>query len=97
MLGACADGGYYLLGLKARHAALFTGIAWSTDTVAEATRARARGISLPLVELPPWYDVDDAASLARLRAERDGYVAPATRGVLARLGGTARVAPRLTA
>lgn len=97
VLGACADGGYYLLGLKARHAALFTGIAWSTDTVAEATRARARGIGLPLVELPPWYDVDDAPSLARLRAERDGYAAPATRGVLARLGGTAQAPPRLTA
>ncbi|WP_407531114.1 TIGR04282 family arsenosugar biosynthesis glycosyltransferase [Methylobacterium oryzisoli] len=92
VLGACQDGGYYLLGLKHRHAALFSDIAWSTDSVAEATWARARSIGLPVVELPPWYDVDDAASLARLRAERDGYAAPATRAVLARLGGVAEAA-----
>ena len=43
VLGACDDGGYYLLGLKRAHARLFADIAWSTDTVAAATRARARG------------------------------------------------------
>lgn len=85
VLGACDDGGYYILGLKQAHARLFADIAWSTDTVAAATRARAREIGLALVELEPWYDVDDAASLARLSADRTGYAAPATRAILTRL------------
>ncbi|MDR7040450.1 glycosyltransferase A (GT-A) superfamily protein (DUF2064 family) [Methylobacterium sp. BE186] len=86
VLGACADGGYYLLGLKARCPEMFSRIAWSTASVAETTRARARGLDLDLVELPPWYDVDDAATLACLQVERGGYAAHASRAVLARLG-----------
>ncbi len=87
VLGPAADGGYWLLGMRAAHARLFADIAWSTDTVAEATRARAREIGLELVELPLWYDVDDAASLARLKRElaspgADSYAAPATRAAL---------------
>lgn len=78
VLGACEDGGYYLLGLKAPHAALFSNIDWSTESVAAATRARAAQIGLDLIELPIWYDVDDAASLRTLLAERFGYPAPRT-------------------
>ena len=51
VLGPADDGGYYLLGLKAPHAAMFRDIAWSTETVADETRARAREIGLDLVEL----------------------------------------------
>ncbi len=79
VFGACDDGGYYILGLKRAHARLFSDIAWRT-------RARAKEIGLDLVELEPWYDVDDAASLARLTAETAGYPAPATRAMLTRLG-----------
>lgn len=86
VFGACDDGGYYILGLKRAHARLFSDIAWSTGSVAGTTRTRAKEIGLDLVELEPWYDVDDAASLARLTAETSGYAAPATRAVLARLG-----------
>ncbi|MGU3450823.1 TIGR04282 family arsenosugar biosynthesis glycosyltransferase [Methylobacterium sp. 391_Methyba4] len=93
VLGACDDGGYYILGLKQAHARLFADIAWSTDTVAAATRARAREIGLALVELEPWYDVDDAASLARLSADWTGYAAPTTRAVLARLTETSEAVP----
>jgi rSAM/selenodomain-associated transferase 1 len=53
VLGPAEDGGYYLLGMSAPHAHLFEDIAWSTDTVAEATRARARTLGLELVELTP--------------------------------------------
>ncbi len=63
VLGACDDGGYYLLGLKTPDARLFADIAWSTATVAEATRERARDAGLDLVELEPWSDIDDVASL----------------------------------
>ena len=93
VLGACDDGGYYILGLKQAHAHLFADIAWSTDTVAAATRARAREIGLALVELEPWYDVDDAASLAQLSADTSGYAAPATRAVLAGLTETSEAVP----
>lgn len=63
VLGACDDGGYYLLGLKRPDARLFSDIAWSTDGVAEATRTRAREAGLDVVELEPWRDIDDGASL----------------------------------
>ena len=93
MLGPAEDGGYYLLGLKAAHAELFEDIAWSTAEVAAQTRARARAIGLPVVELPVWYDVDDARALDRLRRScrdasleaADAYRAPATRACLERL------------
>jgi glycosyltransferase A (GT-A) superfamily protein (DUF2064 family) len=86
VLGAADDGGYYFLGLKAPHAAMFRDIAWSTESVAEATRGRAREIGLPLIELEPWYDVDDAASLGVLLRETAGYAAPATRAAIDQLG-----------
>ena len=86
VLGPADDGGYYFLGLKAAHAAMFRDIAWSTETVADSTRARAREIGLDLIELEPWYDVDDAASLGVLLREAEGYAAPATRKVIESLG-----------
>jgi rSAM/selenodomain-associated transferase 1 len=90
VLGPADDGGYYLIGMRAAHAALFADIAWSTERVADQTRERARSIGLELVELPAWYDVDDAAALRRLHAELDtpagGYAAPATAACLVRLG-----------
>ena len=72
-------------GVAVENARLFADISWSTDTVADATRARASEIGLDLVELEPWYDVDDAASLRALIRETGGYAAPETRAVLARL------------
>ena len=86
VLGACDDGGYYLLGMKAAHAGLFADIAWSTDGVVAATRDRARTLGLDLVELPPWYDVDDAAALATLLQGTAGYAAPHTGAAIDRLG-----------
>jgi hypothetical protein len=95
VLGPAEDGGYYLLGMKAPHARLFADIAWSTDSVADATRARARELGLEIVELPVWYDVDDQASLARLLREVSGtelggslplWPARATAAALRRIG-----------
>ncbi len=91
VLGPAEDGGYYLIGMKAPHARLFAAIAWSTGTVAAETRARVRELGLPLVELAPWYDVDDASALERLCRElgngaADHYPAPATSACIARLG-----------
>ena len=86
VLGPSKDGGYYLLGMRAAHAALFADIAWSTASVADQTRGRVCSLGLPLVELDPWYDVDDAASLAILLSDRRGNPAPETNAVVARLG-----------
>lgn len=94
VLGPAEDGGYYLLGMTTPHAHLFEDIAWSTDTVAEVTRTRARTLGLELVELAPWYDVDDHAALLRLieeisppaRAALSPYAAPVTAACLARIG-----------
>ena len=69
VLGRSDDGGYYLIGLKRPHAASFERITWSTDSVYAETVERIRSAQLELVELPVWYDVDDAATLAMLEAE----------------------------
>jgi uncharacterized protein len=95
VLGAAEDGGYYLLGIKAPHRHFFENVAWSTSAVADQTRDRARALRLPIVELEPWYDVDDAISLDRLCRELsrdwpvDGpapYAAPATNTCIERFG-----------
>ena len=91
VLGPAEDGGYYLLGMQRVHAALFADIAWSTETVADSTRKRAAELGLEVVELPVWYDVDDATSLLRLMLEigegiPHAYPAPATQEALRRFG-----------
>jgi uncharacterized protein len=69
VFGPALDGGYYLLGLKAKHRRLFEDIAWSTERVAQQTLERAAELDLPVHMLPTWYDVDDVAGLEMLRAE----------------------------
>jgi hypothetical protein len=87
VIGACDDGGYYLLGMRRPHPDLFADIAWSTDTVAAQTRDRAAALGLDLVELPLWYDIDDAESLDRLVQETSGSdAAPWTRHAIGALG-----------
>jgi len=86
VLGACDDGGYYLLGMRFPHARLFAEIAWSTASVAATTRARAAELGLDLVELPPWYDIDDAAALERMVRDSAGYDAHWTRRAVQALG-----------
>jgi uncharacterized protein len=96
VLGPADDGGYYLLGMAARHINLFCDIAWSTARVADETRARAQEHGLEIVELPAWYDVDDGEAMRRLlrfytagpvsSSGRDNaYRAPATAACLTRL------------
>ena len=46
------------------------------------TGTRAAALGLDLVELPIWYDIDDAVALERLVRENDGYAAPWTRRAL---------------
>src|SRR5262245_28166328 len=69
VLGPALDGGYYLLGVKARHPRLLEDIAWSTQRVAQQTLERAAELHLPVHMLPTWYDVDDVATLKMLLCE----------------------------
>lgn len=65
VLGPSDDGGYYLLGLRGPHTALFEQIDWGGPHVASQTRSRARAAELDLVEIPAWYDLDRFDSLKR--------------------------------
>jgi rSAM/selenodomain-associated transferase 1 len=76
VLSPALDGGYTLIGLSQPHPRLFAEIPWSTSEVHRLTELRAREIGLPVVNLPGWYDVDDAASLARLEDEMRGIAPP---------------------
>ena len=68
-LGACDDGGYYLIGLQAPCPTLFLTVTMSTDHVVADTLAAAVGEGLSVVMLRPWYDIDYAADVRRLLAE----------------------------
>ena len=72
VLGPAEDGGYYLIGLRRPHQRLFEQITWSSDRVLDETMERAREIALEVFLLPMWYDVDDAATLERLKCEVKG-------------------------
>lgn len=76
VLSPAYDGGYTLIGLSKPHARLFADIPWSTSTVYALTVARAKEINIPVVNVPGWYDVDDAASLDMLESELAGYPVP---------------------
>jgi rSAM/selenodomain-associated transferase 1 len=87
VLGPCADGGYYLIGLRKPRRELFTRIDWSTERVFSQTVQRAAGIKLEVQLLAAGYDVDDAASLHRLceellRERASDNIAPHTRKFL---------------
>jgi uncharacterized protein len=69
VLGPCHDGGYYLIGARSVHQELFTDMVWSTSTVFAETLERAGRLGLAVHVLPEWYDVDDADTLAILKAE----------------------------
>lgn len=60
------DGGYVLAGLARPMPALFEGIAWSTSEVMQETRARLAALDQSCVELPPFFDVDEAADLVHV-------------------------------
>jgi rSAM/selenodomain-associated transferase 1 len=63
VLGPALDGGYYLLGMTSVHESLFTGMAWSTDSVAAETRKRAISVGLDVHELPTLGDIDTEKDL----------------------------------
>jgi uncharacterized protein len=69
VVGPTHDGGYYLVGAKAAHPALFDGDGMGTQTALEALLARARGLQLSVGYTDPFYDIDIKDDLTRLAAE----------------------------
>jgi rSAM/selenodomain-associated transferase 1 len=69
VVGPTHDGGYYLVGAKAPHAALFNGDGMGTKSALDALLSRARDLQLSVGFTDPFYDVDVEADLARLAAE----------------------------
>ena len=58
VIGPTLDGGYYLLGLKQSHPALFTAMPWSTAQVYGTTLERIFENDLSITELEKLSDVD---------------------------------------
>ena len=58
VLGPSTDGGYYLLGLRENHPALFSAMPWGGSGVAEQTCLRCNRMGMPVHELPRRRDLD---------------------------------------
>jgi hypothetical protein len=69
VVGPTHDGGYYLVGAKATHPALFENDGMGTTNALEALLARARTLALSVGFTAPFYDIDVASDLARLAEE----------------------------
>jgi len=69
VVGPTHDGGYYLVGARASHPALFTGDGMGTTNALEALLTRARALQLSVLLTDPFYDIDVAADLSQLADE----------------------------
>ncbi len=69
VVGPTHDGGYYLIGAKASHPALFAGDGMGTSSALERLLAHARALELSVGFAPPFYDIDVADDLTRLAEE----------------------------
>ena len=69
VVGPTHDGGYYLVGAKAAHPALFDGGGMGTTSALEGLLARARGLQLSVGFTDAFYDIDVEGDLTRLAAE----------------------------
>jgi len=69
VVGPTHDGGYYLVGAKASHPALFASDGMGTSSALERLLSRARTLELSVGFADPFYDIDVADDLTRLAAE----------------------------
>lgn len=72
VFGPGEDGGYYLVGLRHAHPAIFRGITWSTERVLSQSLQRVEELGLCAALTPPWYDVDTPGDVLRLMNELEG-------------------------
>jgi uncharacterized protein len=69
VVGPTLDGGYYLVGAKAIHPALFEGDGMGTENALERLLSQARALELSVGFTPRFYDIDVANDLIHLAAE----------------------------
>jgi hypothetical protein len=69
VVGPTHDGGYYLVGAKTAHPALFEGDGMGTHSALDTLLARARGLQLSVGFTDLFYDVDVESDLTRLAAD----------------------------
>jgi len=69
VIGATHDGGYYLVGAKTPHPALFDNDGLGTSSALERLLSRAQALHLSVGFVEPFYDIDVAEDLNRLAAE----------------------------
>jgi rSAM/selenodomain-associated transferase 1 len=69
LIGPAEDGGYYLLGMKQLHAALFEEINWSTHTVLSETTKKCNAMQLSYHLLPVLHDIDEEKDLVFLKKQ----------------------------
>src|ERR1700757_876542 len=69
VVGPTHDGGYYLVGAKASHPALFAGDGMGTSSALERLLSRARALELSVGFADRFYDIDIADDLSRLAEE----------------------------
>lgn len=85
VLGPGHDGGYWLIALREEHPELFSGIAWSTDSVLEATLARCHDLDLDVRLVEHWRDIDTADDLEALAGLAETLPGSRTPPLLSRL------------
>ncbi len=68
VLGPAEDGGYWLIGLRANHPALFENISWSSNLVFQQTLARVQSANLTTLLLRKLPDIDTIDDLRRFQS-----------------------------
>jgi hypothetical protein len=69
VLGPSEDGGYYAIGCRRPHPAMFAGVPWSSSDALQRTEQNLHTLGHTIHRLPLWYDVDTPSDLQRLAAE----------------------------
>jgi rSAM/selenodomain-associated transferase 1 len=72
VIGPALDGGYYLIGMKTPHPALFDDITWSTDQVLAESLERSRALNIDYALLEQLRDIDTLEDL--VQTDLVGYV-----------------------
>jgi uncharacterized protein len=67
VIGPALDGGYYLIGMRNAHKALFHQMEWSTNRVFSETLKRCRQLGLSIATLPQLSDVDEWSDIAEMK------------------------------
>ena len=70
VIGPANDGGYYLIGMRSAHAALFHDVPWSSANTLAVTLQRASAAGLSVAQLETLRDIDVADDLYAFGEER---------------------------